>query len=325
MKDGDEWKAAFRTNRGLFEPTVMFFGLTNSPATFQSMMNALFADLIARGVVVVYIDDILIFTPDLATHEAVTREVLQILRDNQLYLKPEKCDFHKSAIEYLGLLVGNGLVRMDPAKVSAIAEWPTPKTKKELQSFLGFCNFYRRFIRDFSKIARPLHDLTGPNAQFIWNPLCNTAFETLRGTITSQPVLHIPVDAAPYRVQADASNFAIGGVLEQLQDAKWVPIAFLSKSMSPAERNYEIYDKELLAIMTALEDWRQYLIGTSTAIEIWTDHQNLTYFRSAQKLNRRQARWMTQLADYNFTLHHKPGSSMGKPDSISRRADLVTG
>lgn len=166
IKEGDEWKAAFRTNRGLFEPTVMFFGLTNSPATFQGFMNEIFKELIDEGHVVIYMDDILIFTENLEQHRILVRKVLEILRRNKLYLKPEKCFFEQLSVEYLGLIIGDGLVRMDPAKVEAVKNWPTPKSKKEVQSFLGFCNFYRRFIKDFSAIAKPLTSLTGSNGFF---------------------------------------------------------------------------------------------------------------------------------------------------------------
>ena len=192
IKEGDEWKAAFRTNMGLFELTVIFFGLTNSPATFQAMMNELFRDLIHEGVVVVYLDDILIFTKTLDEHRRVTREVLRILRENKLYLKPEKCEFEQTKIEYLGMIVEEGRVRMDPAKVKAVAKWAVPTRKKELQSFLGFCNFYRHFIKDFSHIARPLHRLTG-DTPWEWGLEQQLAFKELKLRITSEPVLIIPV------------------------------------------------------------------------------------------------------------------------------------
>ena len=153
IKDGNEWKAAFRTNRGLFEPLVMFFSPTNSPATFQTMMNDLFHDLITEGHVRVYIDDILIFTKDLTSHRAIVTRVLQILADNNLFLKPEKYDWEQSQVEYLGLIVSEGEVHMDPLKVAAVKDWPVPKSKVEVQSFLGFVNFYRCFIRNFGNIA----------------------------------------------------------------------------------------------------------------------------------------------------------------------------
>ena len=319
--EGDEWKAAFRTNRGLFEPMVMFFGLTNSPATFQAMMNEIFSDLIAKNKVVIYLDDILIFSSTLQEHRQIVRQVLQILRENKLYLKPEKCEFEQSLIEFLGMIVEDGCVCMDPAKVQAIHAWPTPMKKKDLQSFLGFCNFYCRFIQNYSKIAQPLHDLTKKDIVWNWGIEQEQAFLQLKEAITSQPVLALPRDDGSFRVEADASNYALGAILSQEQDGKWHPIAYMSKTLNEAERNYEIYDKELLAIMSALEDWRQYLLGTKEPFEIWTDHQNLTYFWEARKLNRRQARWFTELQDYNFKLIHKPGRTMNKPDAISRQGE----
>src|SRR3979490_2767892 len=165
IKDGDKWKAAFWTNRGLYEPLVMFFGLTNSPATFQMMMNDIFQDLIMEGVVCVYIDDILIYSKDRAEHQSVTRRVLERLREHKLYLRKEKCKFEQTRIKYLGLIISEGKVEMDLVRVRGVTEWPTPKNRKEVQSFLGFANFYRHFIKDFSSHARPLFDLTKKEVQ----------------------------------------------------------------------------------------------------------------------------------------------------------------
>lgn len=285
IKEGDEWKAAFRTNRGPVEPTVMFFGLTNSPATFQGFMNEIFKELIILGHIVVYMDDILIFTDNIEEHREIVREVLKILRKHKLYLKPEKCFFEQSTVEYLGLIIGNGLVHLDPRKVEAVKNWPAPKSKKEVQSFLGFCNFYRQFIKDFSAIAKPLTSLTG-NTDWKWGTDQDNATTGLKEALCSQPVLAIPVDDTPYRLEVNSSDFAQGGVLSQFINGKWHPVAYRSKSLSETERNYEIYDKEMLAIMSALDDWRQYLLGASEPFEIWSDHQNLQYFRKPQKLNR---------------------------------------
>lgn len=320
IKEGDEWKAAFRTNRGLFEPLVMFFGLTNSPATFQTMMNDLFKDLISEGVVVVYLDDIMIFTQTLEEHRKIVRKVLQILQENKLYLKAEKCEFEATQVEYLGMIISQGYVGMDPVKVHGVSEWPVPKCKRDVQAFLGFTNFYRRFIKDYGEIARPLTSLTG-KADWIWGESQQRAFEQIKESIVTAPVLIIPTDNEPYRVECDASDYAVGAVLSQMHEGKWHPVAFLSKSMTAVERNYEIYDKELLAMMTALDEWRHYLMGAKHEFEIWTDHKNLEYFKKPQKLNRRQARWVTELADYHFKLYHKPGKLHTKPDLLSRRVD----
>ena len=234
IKDGDEWKAAFRTNQGLYEPTVMFFGLTNSPATFQNFMDHIFKDLVHRGVVTVYMDDILIFTNDIEEHIQVTREVLKILRDNNLFLKPEKCVFHADEVEYLGMIVGKGRVKMDPTKIAAIRDWDTPTKKKELQRFLGFCNYYRRFIKDYSLLAKPLTTLTG-NVEWQWTENEHLAFERLIHAITSEPVLALPRPKGQFCIEADASDYAIGAVLSQLQDGRWHPIAFLSKALQEAQ------------------------------------------------------------------------------------------
>ena len=169
MKEGDEWKAAFRTNRGLFEPLVMFFGLTNSPATFQTMMDDIFEELITEGIVVVYLDDILIFTETLEEHQKVTQRVLELLEKHKLYLRPDKCEFEKTTVEYLGVIISHNSVAMDPVKVAGVAEWPAPTNKKEVQSFLGFTNFYRRFIKDFSDHARPLFNLTRNDTKWHWD------------------------------------------------------------------------------------------------------------------------------------------------------------
>ena len=326
IKDGDEWKAAFRTNRGLFEPLVMFFGLTNSPATFQTMMNDIFRDLIAQGSVCVYLDDILIFTKTLSEHRKIVREVMSRLRAYRLYLKPEKCDFEQTKVEYLGLIVSEGRVEMDPVKVAGVAKWPEPQTRCEVQSFLGFVNFYRRFIKDFSKLGRPLFELTKKDTPWKWEVEQQTSFDELKARVTSTPILMFPDDKKPYRVEADSSDFATGAVLSQEgEDGKWHPIAFYSKSLSPVERNYEIHDKELLAIIRALEEWRHLLEGAMHPFEVWTDHKNLEYFRTSRKLNRRQARWSLYLASFDYTLHHKAGRTMGKADALSRRADHGSG
>ena len=324
IKEGDEWKAAFRTNVGLFEPTVMFFGLTNSPATFQNFMNHIFKDLIHQGVVSVYMDDILVHTTTHSQHQQIVKEVLRILRDNDLFLKPEKCIFHADEVEYLGMIVGKGQIRMDPAKITAIRDWPTPTNKQELQRFLGFCNYYRRFIKGYSALAKPLTHLTG-NTPWSWTENEHLAFECLILSVTTEPVLQMPRREGQFRIEADSSDYAIGAVLSQLQDGRWHPIAYLSKSLNETQRNYEIYDKEMLAIMLALEEWRHYLIGAIDIFEIWTDHQNLQYFRQPQKVNRRQARWLCELANYHFTLHHKPGESNYKPDFLSRPPGLDKG
>ncbi|GLB45965.1 putative retrotransposable element tf2 155 kda protein type 1-like [Lyophyllum shimeji] len=307
IKEGDEWKAAFRTNRGLFEPLVMFFGLTNSPATFQMMMNDIFRDRIAQGVVCVYLNDILIYTKTLEEHRRITRIVLDRLREHRLFLKPEKCEFERTEIEYLRLIISHGTASMDPVKVAGVAEWPVLRNKKEVQSFLGFTNS------------------TGGSSATSPTTLGRSSTSWLRMLPGpgGPPVLIFPDDDRPLRVEADSSDFATGAVLSQQspEDEKWHPVAFYSKSLNAVERNYEIHDKEMLAIIRALEEWRHFLEGARHKVEIYTDHKNLQYFLTAKKLNRRQARWSLYLANFDFVLHHRPGRSMGKPDALSRQPD----
>ena len=227
MKEGDEWKAPFRTNRGLYEPLVMFFRLTNSLATFQTMMDGNFEDLISEGVVVVYLDDILIFTKTLEEHWKVVWKVLEIFREHRLSLKPEKCEFKKTSIEYLGVIISHDSVNMDPVKAARVLEWLTPSNKKEVQLFLGFVNFYRWFIEGFSHIAQPLFDLTKANSMFNWSSEEKLAFDMLKDKITLALILTLPDNSRPYRIKADSLDFATRAVLSQEnpEDGKWHPVA----------------------------------------------------------------------------------------------------
>jgi hypothetical protein len=191
----------------------MYFGLTNSPATFQTMMNEIFQDLITEGVVSVYLDDILIFTNSLEEHSRITCLVLDCMREHKLYLRPEKCEFEKVRIEYLGVIISHNKVEMDLVKIAGVADWPTPSNKKEVQSFVGFIDFYRRFIPGFSHHTRALFDLTMKDVKFIWGLPQENSFMKLKELITSAPVLVLPNDDLPFRLEADGSGIATGAVL----------------------------------------------------------------------------------------------------------------
>ena len=227
----------------------MMFRLTNSPATFQTMMNEIFVDLIVENKVCIYIDDILMYSGDLAEHCWIMDMVLWRLRKHKLYLKLDKCEFEQQCIEYLRLIISKGKIEIDPVKVAGVAEWPTPQSKKEVQQFVGFTNFYQWFIKDYH-IARPLFDLTG-NIKFKWEEEQEQAFRELRCQITSTPILAFPNEDKPFQVEADSLDFTTGAVLSQLseEDGKWHPVAFYSKSLSAVEQNYDIYDKEMLAVI----------------------------------------------------------------------------
>jgi len=180
IKEGDEWKAAFKTNQGLFEPTVMFFGMCNSPTTFQGMMDSIFDDMITGTLIIVYMDDMFIFHKDLKILKENTKITLKQLRDNDIYLKPLKCEFHKTKIEYLGMVIEEGKVSMDTLKLKGIQDWPVPSTVKQVRGFLGFENFYYRFIRNFSDIMHPLNDLLRKDKRFDWTQECQDAFESMK-------------------------------------------------------------------------------------------------------------------------------------------------
>jgi hypothetical protein len=203
----------FRTNRGLFEPLVMYFGLTNSPATFQTMMNEIFQDLITEGIVSVYLDDILIFTNSLEEHRQITRLVLDRMCEHKLYLWPEKCEFEKTRIEYLGIIISHNKVEMDPVKIAGVVDWPMPSNKKKVQSFVSFINFYQCFIPGFSHHAHALFDLTMKHVRFIWGLPQEDSFMKLKELVTSAPVLVLPNDDLPFRLEADGSGIATGAVL----------------------------------------------------------------------------------------------------------------
>ena len=229
IKEGDEYKAAFKTSEGLFELMVMFFGLTNSLATFQTMIDDIFQEEVAQGWLRIYMDDMIIATEDNEVlHELRVNHILDKLEKFDLFLKPEKCKFHQQEVEYLGVLIGNGSVKMDPIKVQGISEWLTPQTVKDVRSFLGFCNFYRVFIKNFSDIAHPLNDLTCKNEQFIWSSECDAAFLHLKEVCSNYPVLRTPDWSKQFVMETDASGYALGVVIAQEFEDGIHPIAFHS-------------------------------------------------------------------------------------------------
>jgi len=326
IKEGNEWKAAFTTHLGSFEPTVMYFGLTNSPATFQAMMNDLFRDMINKGDIAIFIDDVLVATETEEGHDKIVEEVLRQLEENDLYVKPEKCVWKVREIGFLGVIMGPEGFQMEPEKVEGVTKWPTPQCVKNVQKFLGLANYYRRFVKDFAKIAKPLHQLVRKDEKWRWEKKQEEAFTKLKEIFITKPVLAAPDLDKEMRVEADASDYAMGGVLSvKGEDGKWRPVAFISKSLNNTKRNYEIHDKKMLAVIRCLEAWRHFLEGARTKFEIWTDHKNLEYFMTNQKLNRRQTRWALFLLRFDFTLKHVPGAKMRKADGLSKRPDWRKG
>lgn len=313
-------KTAFKTRYGHYEYLVMPFGLCNAPATFQHLMNDILRPFLDRFVIV-YLDDILIYSATAEQHEKDLRIVLDKLKEHQLYASPGKCEFFKGHTEFLGHIVSDKGVTMDPAKVKGIADWPALRTVHDVQSFLGTANFYRRFIKDYSKLAAPLTQLLHKDTTFEWNTAQQEAFATLKRHFITGPILRIFDPARAIRVATDASEIGIGAVLEQtFEDDLWHPIAFESRKLSPAEQNYPIREKELLAVVHALTIWRLYL-EDSPGFDVLTDHHSLTYLQTQKRLNKRQARWQELLCNFNYNIKHIPGKVNSVPDSLSRRPD----
>ena len=321
MKDGEEWKTAFRTKYGHYEYTVMPFGLTNAPATMQSLVNDTLREYLDRFCVV-YLDDILIFSDNEKEHEGHVTTVLQALEKAGLRIKPEKCAFHVNEVEYLGFIITSQGLRMDPAKIRTVKSWKTPGSVKELLSFLGLANFYRKFIKGYSSIAAPLTNLTKNDTPWAWGHEEEKAFNKLKEQFDEGRIL-IPFDASKeIVVETDASDYAIGAVISQRDDTgRLRPVAMHSRKMTSAELNYEIHDKELLAIVDAFEEWRVYLEGSTYPVKVLTDHKNLLYFTTTKKLNRRQTRWSETLAKYNFQISYVKGSENGRADALSRKPE----
>ena len=320
IAQGDEWLTAFRTRWGLFETLVMPFGLSGAPGSFQLFIN----DILRAHLddfVTAYLDDILIFSETLKEHRQHVSWVLEQLQAHGLQISIKKTEFHVTSTEFLGLIISSQGVSMDPKKIQAIVEWETPSCVRDVQSFLGFANFYRRFIRDFSRVVAPLNDLTKKGVHFKWNEERQAAFDTLKTAFTSAPILQHFDYEKPIVLETDSSDFVSAGVLSQEDASGFLrPVAFFSKKLSPAECNYEIYDKELLAIIRCFEEWRPELEGAASPIQIITDHRNLEYFMSTRNLNRRQARWSEYLSRFQFHILYRPGKLGAKPDSLTRRS-----
>jgi transposase InsO family protein len=317
---GEEWKTAFRTRYGLFETLVMPFGLTNAPASFQHFINDALRPFLDRFATA-YLDDILIYSETLEEHKDHVRQILQRLTEHGLHLKPEKCEFFKDEVKYLGLIIGREGIKMDPGKMKTVRDWPTPENLHDVRSFLGFANFYRRFIRAYSAIVRPLTALTRKEVRWRWGPEEQEAFDTMKEAFSSGPILQRFDYDKDIILETDASDYVSAGVLSQYGDDGLLhPVAFYSKKHSPAESNYEIYDKELMAIVRCFEEWRAELQSAINPIQVLTDHKNLEYFMSNKLLNRRQARWAQFLSQFNFQIVYRPGKAGAKPDALTRRS-----
>ncbi|KAL0559403.1 hypothetical protein IC582_004012 [Cucumis melo] len=321
IKNEDVPKTAFRSRYGHYEFIVMSFGLTNAPAVFMDLMNRVFREFLDTFVIV-FIDDILIYSKTEAEHEEHLRMVLQTLRDNKLYAKFSKCEFWLKQVSFLGHVVSKDGVSVDPAKIEAVTGWTRPSTVSEVRSFLGLAGYYRRFVENFSRIATPLTQLTRKGAPFVWSKACEDSFQTLKQKLVTAPVLTVPDGSGSFVIYSDASKKGLGCVL--MQQGKVV--AYASRQLKSHEQNYPTHDLELAAVVFALKIWRHYLYGEK--IQIFTDHKSLKYFFTQKELNMRQRRWLELVKDYDCEILYHPGKANVVADALSRKvshsAALIT-
>ena len=307
-------KTAFSTPYGHFEFLVMPMGLTNAPATFQSLVTSIFGPL--SEFCLVYLDDLLIFSNTYDEHLSHLSQVLNQLRDSHLYAKAEKCEFMKQEIKFLGYIVGFGKRKMDPAKVDAIRNFDSPRNPQEVRSFLGLVNFCRLHLQDLAKSTQILNRLIKKDVDWRWTKEEQEAFENIKNEVSKNVELRIPNMENPFLVRTDASGYAVGGVLCQKEGNFWVPVAFESRQLTDAEKNYPVHELELLAIVHCLRVWRHYLEGISFQIE--TDHKGLESIVKDGYKSRRMVRWIEFLQDFDFTIKYLPGTQNNVADCLSR-------
>ena len=315
IKPEDIPKTAFRTRYGHYEFLVMAFGLTNAPAAFMDLMNRIFKKYLDKFVIV-FIDDILIYSKTQEEHAEHLKIALEILRNEKLYAKFSKCEFWLQEVQFLGHVVNKEGIKVDPAKIEAVMSWERPKTPTEVRSFMGLAGYYRRFVQDFAKIATPLTKLTRKNEKFEWNEKCEKSFQELKDRLVSAPVLALPDEKGDFVIYSDASLKGLGCVL--MQHGK--VIAYASRQLKTHEQKYPTHDLELAAIVFALKIWRHYLYGEKC--EIYTDHKSLKYIFTQKELNMRQRRWLELIKDYDCTINYHPGKANVVADALSRKERL---
>ncbi|XP_057986077.1 uncharacterized protein LOC131170622, partial [Hevea brasiliensis] len=316
MKVGDEWKTAFKTKHGLYEWLVMPFGLTNAPSTFMRLMNHVLRAFIGKFVVV-YFDDILVYSRGMNEHMHHLRAVFDVLRKEKLYTNLKKCSFCMEKVVFLGFVISANGVEVDDEKIRAIRDWPIPKTASEVRSFHGLASFYRRFIKNFSTIAAPLNDLVKKNVNFVWEQKQDDAFHKIKDMLCSAPVLALPDFSKTFEIECDASGIGIGAVL--MQEKR--PIAYFSEKLNGAALNYSTYDKELYALVRALETWQHFLWPKQFVIP--TDHESLNHIKGQNKLSRRHAKWVEFLETFPYVIQYKHGKENVVADALSRRYNLL--
>jgi len=325
MRKGNEHKTAFRTRYGVYEYKVMPFGLVNAHATFQPMMNKILREFLYHGVVV-YLEDIRIYSENMEDHVKLVEKVLNRLEQHDLAVSLKKSVFRQEDVQFLGYIVKTSGVTTNDRKVKSVQNWAHPRAVKEVQIFIGFANLYRQFIKDFSKVWKRITEtLKGNPKDFHWGREQEEAFEELKKRFTTAPILSHFYPGRRTVVETEASDFALGSVLSQYKGRRLHLVAFHSRKLNSAETNYEIHDKELLAIMEAFKEWKRHLWGEEEPVTVYTDHQNLQSFLTKKVGNQRPIRWAPELTNYNFKIVYRPGSTGGKPDALSKRPEYRPG
>jgi len=289
----------------------MPFGLKGAPATFQNYMDVVFQPYLGKFVVV-YIDDVAVFSKTREEHLQHLRIVFETMRKHKVFAKRRKCFFMQKKIPYLGHYISKEGIETDPKKIEAVKNWPIPTSVKQVRHFMGLAGYYRKFIRGFADLARPLTELTKETVPYEWTPHCQQAFDKLKEALMSAPILQTPNYDKDFVVTTDASNFAIGGVLAQ----DGLPVAFYSQKLHGAELNWTVHEKELYAVKMALEKWEHYL--GQKKFKVLTDNRAITYLHTQEKLSQKQARWLEFFSRFNFEVTHTPGKDNIIADALSR-------
>ncbi|CAB3992292.1 Transposon Ty3-G Gag-Pol poly [Paramuricea clavata] len=314
LREEDMEKTAFSVGANHYEFTALPFGLTNAPATFQRMMGNILMGI--KGCLV-FMDDIIIFSDTWEEHQRILDEVFRRIRAAGLKIKRDKCQFAQESVKFLGHIVSARGTEPDSSKVEAVREFATPTSLTDVRAFVGMASYYRRFIKNFADIAAPLHDLTkGGQPEFCWTPVADKAFNDLKSRLCSAPILSLPDFSVPFTIYTDASDFGLGAVLSQRRGENEYVIAYASRTLTSAEKNYSTTEKECLAIVWTVNYWRPYLLGNT--FDIVTDHQSLTWLQGLKEPKGRLARWILALQEYDFEIKHRPGRQHSNADTLSR-------
>ena len=317
----DRHKTAFITKKGLFEFVRMPFGLCNAPATFMRAMNLVLNGL-TWSEVLAFLDDVLILGKGgFEGHLHSMRKVFERFRKHRLKLKPKKCSLFQVQVKFLGRMVSQDGVAVDPEKVETVKKWPVPTNTKEVESFLGFVNYHREHIQGFAEIASCLYELTGPRSKFCWEEKHEEAFQELKSVLTTAPVLGYPQSEGTYILDCDASDTTIGAELSQMQEGRLTVIAYGSLSLSAAQRKYCTTRKELLAVVRFTRQYRHYLLGQKFVVR--TDHSSLTWLMRFRHIEGQLARWLEELSQYDMDVVHRPGKKHENADGLSRIPDRL--